>query len=75
MPTERCTALIMKGLHHDIDEMWISDQPFLIFTYMTQYMPWISRTLFAKVLGPARVKALKTGADVFNVKVALFGQK
>ena len=71
MPTERCTSLIMKGLYYNIDEMWISEQPFLLVTYMVQYMPFVSRQLFSKLLGPARVNALKTGQDVYDVKVAL----
>ena len=70
MPTERCTHLVAKGLYHDIDEMWISDQPFLLFTYLTQYMPWIARKIFVKVAGPARINAIKHGKNIYDVKVS-----
>ena len=69
MPTERCTHLIAKGLYHDIDEMWISDQPFLFFTYLTNYAALISRKIFTKIAGPARINAIKNGKNIYDVKV------
>ena len=71
MDTSRCTGLIMKGLYHDIDEMWISEQPFLLFTYLTQYTPTISRWISTKIAGPARIKALKAGENIYETKVYL----
>lgn len=49
MPTERCTSLILKGLHHNLGEMWISQHPFLLFTYLSQYAPGIARYYGSKV--------------------------
>jgi dehydrogenase/reductase SDR family protein 7 len=70
MPTERCTELIMKGLYYDMDEMWISEQPFLVMTYLTAYMPALARTLMVKYFGPARVHALKAGLNLYDPKVS-----
>jgi len=70
MPTERCTELMAKGMYHRVEEIWISHQPFLLFTYVSQYMPRVSRVL-AKILGPARVKALKEGTNLYDTNAAL----
>jgi hypothetical protein len=43
METSRCTDLIAKGMFFKVDEMWISDQPFLAMTYLAVYAPWITR--------------------------------
>lgn len=52
MPTERCTALMVKGMKYKdlISEIWISDQPILFLTYLSAYLPWLNRLLFTKVL-------------------------
>jgi hypothetical protein len=49
--------------------MWISDQPFLLMTYVQTYMPWVARQLMTFLVGPARVKALKEGENIYDVKV------
>eukprot|EP01038_Epipyxis_sp_PR26KG_P011290 gene11290-15147_t len=69
MPTARCTFLVAKGMYYKFSEMWISDQPFLLTTYLTSYMPAVARLLFAKAVGPARVKALKAGQNIYSSKV------
>ena len=66
MPTERCTELILRGLHHDLDEMWISEAPFLAMAYVSVYFPSIARYYVDNVLGPTRVHALKTGQAIYG---------
>merc|ERR1712146_546626 len=65
MSTERCTSLILKALHYKFDEVWISDQPFLAFTYLSVYAPWLTRQLMKHFVGPSRVRAFLGGASVF----------
>ena len=71
MPTSRCTELTLKAIKYKFDEVWISTQPFLFITYLSQYTPEIARFLFKFVFGPARVNAYETGGNVFDVKEAL----
>jgi dehydrogenase/reductase SDR family protein 7 len=68
MPTARCTHLMAKAMYHRLMEVWISDQPLLAMTYITQYFPTLSQLLFSRVLGPARVRALQNGGDVYDIK-------
>jgi hypothetical protein len=68
MPVERFTALFLRGLYNGYEEMWISEQPYLFFTYANVFTPWFGRQV-AKVMGPQRVKALKTGENIFDIKV------
>lgn len=74
MPTARCTYLVAKGMFHRVEEMWISDQPFLAMTYLTQYAPFLSRLVATRLVGPARVKLLEEGGSVFDTQ-AVFGLK
>lgn len=74
MATARCTHLMAKGMFHRVEEMWISDQPFLLMTYLQQYAPWISRQLATRVLGPARIKLLESGGNLYDAQAA-FGLK
>lgn len=69
METARCSQLMAKGIFHRVDEMWISPQPYLAFTYLNQYAPWLFRQIMTNVVGPQRVKALKEGGNVFDAKV------
>ena len=71
MPTNRCTHLILKGLFNGFDEMWISDQPYLLLTYVATYMPWWMRLIGTKIAGPGRIKALKEGTNLFDTKALL----
>ncbi len=69
MPTARCTHLVAKGMFHRVEEMWISEQPFLLMTYLTQYAPYLSRQLATRVLGPARVRLLEEGGSLYDTQV------
>ncbi len=69
MPTSRCTFLMLKGIYNKFSEIWISDQPFLVLTYVYHYMPWVGRQLMTKIFGPARVRSLIEGLDIYDVKV------
>lgn len=71
MPTERCTSLILKGLYYKLEEMWISEQPFLAMTYMVDYAPALSRAVMKK-FGQIRVSALKSGKSLYDPKVIFF---
>ncbi|RXM97114.1 Dehydrogenase/reductase SDR family member 7 [Acipenser ruthenus] len=60
MSTSRCVSLILVGMANNVKEMWISEQPFLLFSYMWQYTPtwaWWITDLFGK----RRVKNFKAG--------------
>ncbi|KAK6478941.1 dehydrogenase/reductase SDR family member 7-like isoform X3 [Huso huso] len=62
MSTSRCVSLILVGMANNVKEMWISEQPFLLFNYMWQYTPtwaWWITDLFGK----RRVKNFKAGMD------------
>jgi dehydrogenase/reductase SDR family protein 7 len=71
MPTRRCSELIVKGVYHNLSDMWVVSQPFLIFAYMAQYAPGLFRQLSVQLAGPARVKALASGGDTFDVLIML----
>ena len=55
MPTERCTDLISRAMKHKVDELWISDQPLLLVTYMMEYTPWLGRQIMTKFAGILRL--------------------
>uniref|UniRef100_UPI0037E9C07A dehydrogenase/reductase SDR family member 7 n=1 Tax=Semicossyphus pulcher TaxID=241346 RepID=UPI0037E9C07A len=62
MPTSRCVRLMLVGISNSIKEMWIAQQPFLLFYYAWQYAPtfaWIATNL----LGRKRVQNFKAGLD------------
>ena len=71
MPASRCTHLVLKGIYWGFNEIWISDQPILFTTYIACYAPAVARFLFCKILGPARIRALKSGTNVYDTKTAL----
>lgn len=70
MATSHFVRIMIKGLYHDVNEMWISSQPFLLLTYISQYMPWVSRQM-GMLVGPTRIKLLKEAKDPFDVKKLL----
>uniref|UniRef100_A0A4W6G946 Dehydrogenase/reductase (SDR family) member 7 n=1 Tax=Lates calcarifer TaxID=8187 RepID=A0A4W6G946_LATCA len=39
MPTSRCVRLMLVGIANGVKEMWIAQQPFLLFYYAWQYTP------------------------------------
>ncbi|XP_062851760.1 dehydrogenase/reductase SDR family member 7 [Trichomycterus rosablanca] len=62
MPTERCASLILAGLSNRVKEMWIAEQPFLLFLYVWQYTPTIAWYM-TSMLGRKRVQNFKAGLD------------
>lgn len=60
MSTERCVHLTLVGLANHVKEMWIAEQPFLLFCYMWQYTPTLAWYV-TKVLGRKRVQNFKAG--------------
>lgn len=60
MSTERCVNLILAGLSNRIKEMWIAQQPFLLFFYLWQYTPTIA-WFITNILGRKRVQNFKAG--------------
>jgi short-subunit dehydrogenase len=75
MPTERCTHLMAKGMKWRLDEIWISNQPFLGITYVSTYMPFTFRQLIKYVVGPSRVKTLEEGGELYSLKNFFGGGK
>lgn len=62
MSTERCVHLILVGLANHVKEMWIAQQPFLLFCYMWQYTPTLAWYI-TNILGRKRVQNFKAGLD------------
>ncbi|XP_016084837.1 dehydrogenase/reductase SDR family member 7-like [Sinocyclocheilus grahami] len=62
MSTERCVHLTLVGLANHVKEMWIAEQPFLLFCYLWQYTPTLAWYL-TNVLGKKRVQNFKAGLD------------
>ncbi|KAJ8288975.1 hypothetical protein COCON_G00016340 [Conger conger] len=62
MATARCARLILVGISNRIKEMWIAQQPFLLFYYLWQYTPtWA--WYITDLLGKRRVQNFKAGMD------------
>lgn len=74
MPTARCSHLMVKAMHHRLMEVWISDQPLLFMTYLAQYAPTLNNLLFTNLLGPARIRALRTGGNVYGISQMFQGK-
>ncbi|XP_071483007.1 dehydrogenase/reductase SDR family member 7-like [Diadema antillarum] len=55
MSTERCVELTVVALANRLNEVWIARQPILLFYYMAQYAPGVTRWL-TPVIGRRRVK-------------------
>lgn len=68
MPTSRCTHLMARAMKWRLDEIWISNQPFLTVAFLNSYFPFTSRQLFKNIIGPGRVKTLANGGDIYNLK-------
>lgn len=47
MSTERCARLMAVGMANNLDETWISENPLLVITYISEYFPnfyrWFSK--------------------------------
>jgi dehydrogenase/reductase SDR family protein 7 len=68
MPVSRCARLMLTQVTNRIDESWISQNPVLIFSYLTQYAPDVARFVGKRLVGPARVAAFRRGEDVYSSK-------
>lgn len=62
MPTKRCVRLMLVGIANGVKEMWIAQQPFLLFYYAWQYAPTFA-WFITNVLGRKRVQNFKAGLD------------
>ncbi|KAM4542608.1 dehydrogenase/reductase SDR family member 7 [Odontesthes bonariensis] len=62
MPTSRCVHLMLVGISNGVKEMWIAQQPFLLFYYAWQYAPTFAWSITA-LLGRKRVQNFKAGLD------------
>lgn len=49
MSTERCASLMAIAIANRLGEVWICQQPILLFSYMAVYMPDITKYLFSKI--------------------------
>ena len=49
MDVKRCCSLILVAVSNKLNEAWISTHPFLLLTYLGQYMPWLQiRMMFRR---------------------------
>ncbi|XP_028251611.1 dehydrogenase/reductase SDR family member 7 isoform X2 [Parambassis ranga] len=62
MPTSRCVRLMLVGIANGVKEMWIAQQPFLLFYYAWQYTPTFAWAV-TNLLGRKRVQNFKAGLD------------
>ncbi|XP_041809917.1 dehydrogenase/reductase SDR family member 7 [Chelmon rostratus] len=62
MPTSRCVRLMLVGIANGVKEMWIAQQPFLLFYYAWQYTPTFA-WFITNILGRKRVQNFKAGLD------------
>ncbi|KAG8511705.1 Dehydrogenase/reductase SDR family member 7, partial [Galemys pyrenaicus] len=60
MATSRCARLMLITMANDLKEVWISDHPYLLFTYFWQYMPTWAWWITGK-LGKKRIENFKNG--------------
>jgi len=60
MPTSRCVRLMLVGISNGVKEMWIAQQPFLLFYYAWQYAPTFAWSI-TDLLGRKRVQNFKAG--------------
>lgn len=67
MTTARCVGLILCGLANRVKEMWIGQQPFLLFFYVWQYTPTLA-WFVTSVLGKKRIQNFKAGLVNSNFK-------
>ncbi|KAM9842588.1 dehydrogenase/reductase SDR family member 7 [Aulostomus maculatus] len=67
MSTSRCVDLMLVGVANRVKEMWIAQQPFLLFYYVWQYTP----TFVTNILSKKRVQNFKSGLDA---DAAYFGK-
>ncbi|XP_010604207.1 dehydrogenase/reductase SDR family member 7 [Fukomys damarensis] len=74
MATSRCVRLMLITMANDLKEVWIAEQPFLLVTYLWQYMPTWARWLSNK-LGKKRIENHKSGVDADSSYFNFFKKK
>ncbi|XP_062253196.1 dehydrogenase/reductase SDR family member 7 [Platichthys flesus] len=62
MSTSRCVRLMLVGMANGVKEMWIAQQPFLLFYYVWQYTPTLA-WFMTDIMGRKRVQNFKAGLD------------
>ncbi|XP_068615121.1 dehydrogenase/reductase SDR family member 7-like isoform X1 [Brachionichthys hirsutus] len=62
MPASRCARLMLIGMVNGVNEMWISQQPFLLLCYLWQYTPTFGWFVM-NTLGIRRIQNFKAGLD------------
>ncbi|XP_072347848.1 dehydrogenase/reductase SDR family member 7 [Scyliorhinus torazame] len=70
MSTARCVRLMLVGMANELKELWISEQPILLYVYLWQYAPTVA-WLVANKISVKRIKNLKSGLDA---DVSYFGE-
>jgi len=50
MPTERCAKLMAVSMANNLDEVWISEYPFLQLLYLNQYFPDLAKWILKPFL-------------------------
>lgn len=43
IPVDRCAYLVVVSMANKLEEVWISRQPILFFTYISQYAPVLAK--------------------------------
>lgn len=69
MPPQRCAQLIIASIMGPsilMHETWISRQPTLFFTYLSQYAPGLA-TLLLNQIGKLRLRAHKSGLPLYEL--------
>lgn len=65
MSIDRCAHLSAVAIANSLDEVWIAQQPVLIGYYLSQYMPSISRKIYA-VLGCRMLMKFRDSRDLIK---------
>uniref|UniRef100_A0A0B7B9Y1 Dehydrogenase/reductase SDR family member 7 n=1 Tax=Arion vulgaris TaxID=1028688 RepID=A0A0B7B9Y1_9EUPU len=60
METDRCAYLSCVAIANKLYESWISEHPFLAFTYVNQYFPFLGQWYMTK-MGVAKLMKLREG--------------
>lgn len=63
MPTSRCAHLMAVAIANKLDEVWVSRHPFLLYFYISQYLPSVTRNLFPRIMTKERIMKLRDGKD------------
>jgi dehydrogenase/reductase SDR family protein 7 len=70
MSAQRCADLMVVAMANCLHEVWISTNPMLLFTYVSQYMP-STAMWWGKRFGRNRVQSLRSGSRKFDLRWAV----